>query len=53
MNKRQDCLQALAAVEKAARGSHLQRLAFAPFRYFWGMLHSKLLYPAGGRSRRQ
>ena len=53
MNKRQAYLHALAAIEKAARGSHLHRLAFAPGRYLWGMLHSKLLYPVNGRSRRQ
>ena len=53
MNKRQAYLHALAAIEKAARGSHLHRLAFAPGRYLWGMLHSKLLYPISGSSRRQ
>lgn len=47
------CLQNLAAAEKAARGNHLHRLAFARGRYLWGMFYSKLAYPLAGGSRRQ
>ena len=49
MHKQQAYLQALADAERAARGSHLQRLAFARGRYVLGMIHSKLLYPLGVR----
>ncbi len=52
-NKRTRHVHALAAVEKAAQGNHLHRLAFAPTRYFTGMLYSKLLYPLSGRSLRR
>lgn len=52
-NKRTRRLKALAAVEKAAQGSPLHRLAFAPSRYLPGMLYSKLLYPLSGRSLRR
>ena len=53
MDRRPFFLQALAAVEKAARGSHRHRLAFAPARYLWGMFYSKFLYPLNHRSLRR
>lgn len=53
MDSSHSYLRALEAVEKAARGSHRQRLAFAPGRYLAGMLHSKLFYPLCGRSLRR
>ncbi|MCO6490249.1 MAG: FkbM family methyltransferase [Phaeodactylibacter sp.] len=49
MHKQQAYLQALADADRAARGSHLRRLAFARGRYVLGMIHSKLLYPLGMR----
>lgn len=53
MDRRPFYLQALAAVEKAARGSHRHRLAFAPVRYLRGMFYSKFLYPLNHRSLRR
>ncbi len=52
MDRCEPYLQALAAIEKAARGNHFARLAFAPGRYLAGISYSKLLYPLTGRSLR-